>query len=139
MPYVRISLLKGKSPEYLRALSSNLHRALVETFGVPMEDRFQVFHQLAPDEFIFDRHYLCGPRSDDYVLIAITAGRQRDTQTKQAFYRRLVDLLEKEPGIRRQDVMVAINTTEADEWSFGDGVATMVNACLTGRGRGADH
>jgi len=126
MPYARISLMKGKSPEYLRTLSDNLHRALVETFGVPTEDRFQVFHQLASDELVFDRDYLCGPRSDDYVLIAITAGRQRDTQTKQAFYRRLADLLEKSPGIRRQDVMVVINTNEADEWSFGDGIATMV-------------
>lgn len=126
MPYARIRLMKGKSPEYLRALSDSLHRALVETFGVPLEDRFQVFHQMAPDELVFDRDYLCGPRSDDYVLIAITAGRQRDTQTKQAFYRRLADLLEKSPGIRRQDVMVVINTNESDEWSFGDGIATMV-------------
>ena len=126
MPYAQISLMKGQSPEYLRALSDNLHRALVETFDVPEADRFQVFHQLAPDELVFDRNYLCGPRSDDYVLIAITAGRQRDTRTKQAFYRRLADLLEESPGIRRQDVMVVINTNEADEWSFGDGIATMV-------------
>ena len=32
MPFVRISLLKGKSPEYLRALSDGIHRALVEAF-----------------------------------------------------------------------------------------------------------
>ena len=127
MPYARISLMKGKSPEYLLTLSDNLHRALVETFGVPTKDRFQIIHQLAANELVFDRDYLCGPRSDDYVLIAITAGRQRDTETKQAFYRRLADLLEMDPGIRRQDVMVVINTTEADEWSFGDGVATMLS------------
>lgn len=126
MPYTRISLMKGKSTGYIRALSNNLHRAFVETFDVPAEDRFQIFHQLTPDEFVFDRDYLCGPRSDDYVLIAITAGRPRDTQTKKVFYQRLTDLLEQEPGIRRQDVMVVISTTEADEWSFGNGVATMV-------------
>lgn len=126
MPYARISLLKGKSLEYRRALSDNLHRALVEAFDVPKADRFQVFHQLAPDEFVFDRHYLCGPRSDDYVLIAITAGRPRSTHTKKTFYQRLVELLEEAPGIRREDVMVVINTTDADEWSFGDGIASMV-------------
>lgn len=126
MPYTRISLMKGKSPEYRRSLSNNLHRALVETFGVPVEDRFQIFHQLEPDEFVFDRDYQCGPRSDDFVLIAITVGRPRDTQTKKYFYRRLVELLEQEPGIRRQNVMVVISTTEADEWSFGNGIATMI-------------
>lgn len=126
MPYARISLLKGKSLEYRRALSDNLHRALVEAFDVPKADRFQVFHQLAPDEFVFDRHYLCGRRSDDYVLIAITAGRPRSTHTKKTFYQRLVELLEEAPGIRREDVMVVINTTDADEWSFGNGIASMV-------------
>ncbi|MHB1692188.1 MAG: tautomerase family protein [Thiomonas sp.] len=126
MPYARISLLKGKSLEYRRALSDNLHRALVEAFDVPAADRFQIFHQLAPDEFVFDRHYLCGPRSDDYVLIAITAGRPRSTHTKKAFDQRLVELLEEAPGIRREDVMVVINTTDADEWSFGNGIATLV-------------
>lgn len=126
MPYARISLLKGKPPEYLRALSNGLHRALVECFGVPPDDRFQVIHQLEPEELVFDRHYLCGPRSSDFVLIAITAGRPRDTRTKQAFYGRLVELLRDAPGIRSQDVMVVISTTQADEWSFGDGLATLV-------------
>jgi len=126
MPYARISLLKGKSIEYRRALSDNLHRALVEAFDAPKADCFQVFHQLAPDEFVFDRHYLCGPRSDDYVLIAITAGRPRSTHTKKTFYQRLIELLEEAPGIRREDVMVVINTTDADEWSFGNGIASMV-------------
>lgn len=119
-------MLKGKAPDYLRALSDSLHRALVETFEVPEKDRFQIIQQLAPEELVFDRDYLCGPRSDDFVLIAITAGRQRDTATKKAFYGRLADLLEIAPGIRPQDIMVVINTTQADEWSFGNGLATMI-------------
>jgi len=126
MPYARISLMKGQQQEYLQGLSDTLHRALVETFEVPERDRFQVFHQLSPDEFVFDREYLCGPRSDNFVLIAITAGRPRDTQTKKVFFQRLSELLKITPGIRPQDVMVVINTTEADEWSFGNGIATMV-------------
>ena len=126
MPYARISLLKGKPPEYLRALSDSLHRALVDAFEVPENDRFQIFHQLAAEEFVFDRDYLGGPRSDNYVLIAITAGRPRDTRTKEAFFQRLAESLEISPGISRRDVMVVITTTQADEWSFGDGIATMV-------------
>ena len=121
MPYVRISLLKGKSPEYLKSLSNSLHRALVEAFEVPTDDRFQVIHQHERGELIFDTHYMGGPRSDDYVLICVTAGRQRSTKVKQCFYRHLVNLLRDSPGIRPEDVMVVINTTQADEWSFGSG------------------
>jgi phenylpyruvate tautomerase PptA (4-oxalocrotonate tautomerase family) len=126
MPFTRISLRRGKPQEYIRALSDRLHQALVEEFEVPAADRFQVFHQLSADDLVFDRDYLCGPRSDDFLLIAITAGRVRDTNTKKSFYRRLVELLEIDPGIRSEDVMVVINTTESDEWSFGNGLATMV-------------
>lgn len=126
MPYARISLMEGKDASYIQALSDSLHQALVEEFDVPLSDRFQIIHQLAPHELIFDRHYLAGPRSDDYILIAITAGRSRTRQKKQAFYRRLVDLLASSPGIRREDVMIVITTTQPDDWSFGDGLATMV-------------
>jgi phenylpyruvate tautomerase PptA (4-oxalocrotonate tautomerase family) len=121
MPYSRISLLKGKSPDYLRALSNSLHNALVEAFNVPEKDRFQVIHQHEPHELIFDRDYEGGPRSDDFVLIAITAGKPRSTEVKQAFYRRLAERLAEAPGIRPEDVMVVINTSLGDEWSFGSG------------------
>ena len=67
------------------------------------------------------RHYLGGPRSDDFLLIEITAGRVRDTATKQRFYRSLVQRLQREPGIDPEDVMVVITTTDAQAWSFGGG------------------
>ena len=125
MPFAQISLLKGKSPQYLRAVSDSLHRAMVESFNVPEHDRFQVFHQVEPGELVFDRNYLGGPRSDDFLLIAISAGRQRSTDTKKAFYRKLIERLGESPGIAGRDVMVVVNTTEADGWSFADGVATV--------------
>jgi hypothetical protein len=128
MPYVRISLLRGKTPAYLQALSENVHRALTETFDVPVADRFQALHQHDPGELIFDRTYLGGPRSDDYVLIAITAGKMRSTEVKKAFYRRAVELLEQSPGIRPEDVMIIITTTSSDEWSFSRGEASMIES-----------
>ena len=94
MPFTRISLFRGKSADYLMSISESLHKALVEAFDVPADDRFQVIDQHEPGELIFDRHYLGGPRSDDFVLFAVTAGRPRDTVVKQAFYRRLAALLD---------------------------------------------
>lgn len=123
MPYARISMLKGKSPAHLRAVADSLHHAMVDAFGVPPKDRFQVIHQLEPEEFIFDRDYLFGPRSDDFVMIHITAGRPRDAATREAFYQRAVAYLGEAPGLRPEDVMIVISTTRTDEWSFGCGVA----------------
>lgn len=125
MPFTRISLLKGKSPEYIRALADTIHKAMVEAFEVPIDDRFQVIHQHEPGELIVDTHYMGGPRSNDYVLICITAGRLRSTQVKQGFYKHLVKLLQRTLDMRPEDVMVVINTTQADEWSFGGGASVV--------------
>jgi phenylpyruvate tautomerase PptA (4-oxalocrotonate tautomerase family) len=130
MPFARISLLQGKPPAYIQAVSESLHQAMVEAFEVPPDDRFQVFHQHAPHELVFDRHYLGGPRSDDYLLIAITAGRLRSTEVKRAFYRRLAERLAQSPGIAGRDVMVVITTTGAEDWSFADGRMSMIDGAL---------
>lgn len=128
MPFTRISLLRGKSPGYLQALSDSLHQALVESFEVPPDDRFQAIHQHAPGELVFDRHYLGGPRTDDFVLFAITAGKPRTSEVKRRFYKRLIARLAEAPGLRPEDVMVIITTTQRDEWSFANGEAQMIEA-----------
>ncbi|MGC1333397.1 tautomerase family protein, partial [Pseudomonas sp.] len=82
---------------------------------------FQMIHQHAPGELLFDRDYLGGPRSDAFTLIAITAGKPRSDSTRRAFYQTLVKRLHSAVGLDPEDVMVVINTTLAQEWSFGGG------------------
>ncbi|OHV20117.1 tautomerase family protein [Rhizobium sp. RMa-01] len=127
MPFVRISLRKGKSPDYLAALADTIQRALVETFDVPENDRFQAIHQHDENELIFDRSYLADPRSNDFVYISITIGRPRTAEMKATLYRRLADLLSQSPGLRPEDVMVVISTSAPDDWSFGNGIAQMTD------------
>ncbi|WP_064708752.1 tautomerase family protein [Rhizobium bangladeshense] len=127
MPFVRISLRRGKSQEYLAALADNVQRALVETFDVPENDRFQAIHQHDENELIFDRSYLARPRSDDFVYISVAIGRPRTAEMKAALYRRLAELLAQSPGIRPEDVMIVISTSAPEDWSFGDGIAQMTD------------
>ena len=129
MPLVRISLLTGKPPEHLRAISDGVHRALVETYNVPPGDRFHLFHQHERHEFVYDADYLGIHRSDDVVFIHITAGHWRDTPTKQAFYKRLAALLADKPGLRPEDVQVILSPNERADWSFGNGLASYVKEC----------
>jgi phenylpyruvate tautomerase PptA (4-oxalocrotonate tautomerase family) len=125
MPFVRISLRSGKPAAYLRAVSDAVHQALVGAFGIPEADRFQAIHQHGPEELVFDRHYMSpgGPRSDDFLLVCVTGGKARDAATKAAFYLQLTDELTRSTGVRPQDVMVIVQTTAMDDWSFGGGIA----------------
>ncbi|MRR56805.1 MAG: tautomerase family protein [Deltaproteobacteria bacterium] len=126
MPLVHISLLQGKSPQYLRQVADSVHQAMVDAFDVPPDDRFQKISQYDKGTLIADPLYLGGPRSADFVLIEITAGRARSTTTKESFYRRLAQCLKDSPGLRPEDLMIVITTTQRDEWSFGNGLATLL-------------
>ncbi|PKU25210.1 tautomerase family protein [Telmatospirillum siberiense] len=133
MPFTRVSLLAGKSPDYLAAVSDSLDRALVEGFEVPEKDRFAVIHQHRPEELIFDRTYRGGPRSDDFVLFHVTTGKARSDEAKRGFYRRLVERLAQAPGIRPEDVMVVIANSTFEDWSFASGISAAVSVEENGR------
>lgn len=133
MPFTRISLLAGKSPDYLAAVADSLDRALVDCFEVPEDDRFVAIHQHLPGELIFDRNYRGGPRSDDYVFFHITTGKARSAQTKAHFYRRLVENLAASPGMRSEDVMVAIVNSSFEDWSFASGISAAAQAVTEGK------
>lgn len=126
MPLVRISLLKGKSPAHIRAISDGIHRGLRDTYGVPTDDRFHLIHQHAPDELIYDSDYLGLYRTDDVVIINIVAGNWRDTAKKKALYRAITDNLVADPGLRPEDVLIVLSPNARDEWSFGNGLASYV-------------
>jgi hypothetical protein len=76
---------------------------------------------------IFDRNYLAGPRSDDFVLFAIRAGRPRTTEMRKAFFKRAAELLGEAPGLKKEDIMITIVSSQPDEWSFGNGLAQMAD------------
>lgn len=126
MPFTRITLLKGKSPEELRAISDSLDRAMVESFDVPEKDRFQVFHQVEPGELIFDPDYRGGPRSSGFIHFHITTGKTRPLATKQNFYRNLVDKLSQTAGIRPEDVMIVVANSTFEDWSFASGICAAI-------------
>jgi phenylpyruvate tautomerase PptA (4-oxalocrotonate tautomerase family) len=124
MPLVRIALLKGKSAAHIRAIADGVHQALVDTYGVPADDRFQLIQQHEPDELIYDPNYLGIRRSNDVVFINITASEGRDLATKKAFYRAIAARLATEPGLRPEDVQVVISPNKREDWSFGLGLAS---------------
>jgi hypothetical protein len=127
MPLVEISLIKGKSRDYIRSIADSIHQALHESYNVPVNDRFQLIRQFEPEDLIYDPNYLGVHRSNDIVIVHIVAGRWRDTATKKGFYKRAVDLLSQKPGVRPEDVQIILSPNDRDDWSFGNGTASYLN------------
>ena len=124
MPLVRVSLREGKPPSYLAAIGESIHQAMIETINVPKDDRFQVFSEHPADGLVFDPSYLGIARTEGIVIIQITLNLGRTVDQKRALYRAIADRLSRNPGIRKEDVLVNLVEVSKDCWSFGNGEAS---------------
>jgi phenylpyruvate tautomerase PptA (4-oxalocrotonate tautomerase family) len=128
MPLTRVSLRKGKPAAYRRAILEGLYLAMRETYDVPEEDRFMTITEHDEDDFLFSPSYLGIARSDDLVIIQLTASNTRNVEQKQALFRRIVERLATNPGLRPEDVFINLVEVMPANWSFGNGVAQYVTA-----------
>jgi 4-oxalocrotonate tautomerase len=123
MPLVRVSLRRGKSDDYKRAIGNGVYQALQETFTVPDEDRFVVVSEHSESEFQFSKTYMDIARTDDLVILQITVSNTRTIEQKKALFARIVELLSQKPGLRKEDVFINLLEVAKENWSFGNGVA----------------
>ena len=123
MPLVRISLRRGKSDDYKKAIGDGVYKAMREVFNVPDEDRFVVVSEHSEGEFQYSKTYLDIARSDDLVIIQITANNTRTTEQKKALFARIAELLSQDPGLRKEDVFINLVDVPKENWSFGNGIA----------------
>jgi len=124
MPLVRIALPAGKPPAFRQNISRGVHRALVETFGVPEDDLFQIVTEHVVGEgLVRPSSYLGIEYTDDLVLIQLTVSDTRSLEQKQRLFARIASNLTESPGLRPQDVFINLVEVRKENWSFGNGVA----------------
>lgn len=123
MPLARISIKKGRSADYRKAIGDGIYDALRETFNVPENDRFILLHQHDDDEFDCDPGYMGIRRSENLVVIQIAVSNTRGIEQKKALYAAIVQRLAASPGIRPEDVFINLVEVQKENWSFGLGLA----------------
>jgi 4-oxalocrotonate tautomerase len=123
MPLTRISLRHGKPTAYKTAVMREIYEAMRETFDVPDEDCFMTVTEHDEGSFRFGRRYLGIERSDDLIMIQVTANNTRTTEKKKALYQRIVERLAAAPGVRPEDVLISLIEVSKENWSFGNGEA----------------
>ena len=129
MPLLRFDLVEGRSDAELKSLLDAAHEAVVEAFGVPVRDRYQVVNEHKPSRLIMEDTGLGIPRSDKVVLLQVTS-RPRGREANETFFRLLVEKLEAACGISPDDVMVSIVINSDADWSFGKGRAQFLTGEL---------
>ncbi len=123
MPLVRIDLLEGKTAEFKSQLGELVYESMLETIGIPKEDKFVVVNDLKAEELIFSTNYLGVDRTDGIVIIQITMNEGRTTEVKKALYKTVADKLNSQLDIRKEDVFINLVEVNKENWSFGNGIA----------------
>src|SRR6201992_1920146 len=128
MPLTRISLRRGKPAAYRKAICDGLYRAMREALGVPEGDRFILISEHDEVDFDYGSGWPGIARSDDLIFIQMTVNATRTLAQKKALYRRLVELLTENPGLRPEDIFINLLQVPLENWSVGLGEAQFAPA-----------
>ena len=102
MPLVNISILKGKSPEYIKSVTDGVNSAVIESFNFPSDDRYQIVHE-------HEIHCLeMQERVQDRVMMHVIIRKGHPDKAKELFYKKVTENLSNDPGIDPAHVLIAM-------------------------------
>ncbi|PZE57965.1 tautomerase family protein [Curtobacterium sp. MCPF17_001] len=122
MPLVRFDLATGRTPEAVRAIADATHQAIVDVYGIPERDRFQVITEHPATQIIAQDAGLGFERTEGVVMIQVFTQRGRSDDAKQALYAAIHDALAG-VGVASEDVFIGYVENGPQDWSFGFGRA----------------
>lgn len=125
MPLTQVSIMSGKPEAQRRAISRSICAALHQVFGVPEDDRFVTITEHHPSDFLYSPASMGVSRTDDLIIVRITANRGRTLDQKKGLYARLAALLVENAGVRPEDVLVSLVEVDRENWSLGAGLAQL--------------
>jgi len=129
MPLLKIHTIEGRTPAETTVLLDALHQAMVESFDVPADDRYQILAQYPADHFRALDTGLGFTRTKKFVLVEIVS-RPRTRAQKELFYKKACSSLLRACGIGSTDVMFTFVTNSDEDWSFGLGQAQFLTGAL---------
>ena len=122
MPLARISVPAHLAPAKIRALADAAHEGLVETCGVPPNERFQIVSAYGPEMMLIDPTFPALARTPDASIIEILFLEGRTVDQKRNLFRRIADRAVS-AGFSSDDVMIALTENAPVDWSLGRGLA----------------
>ena len=112
------------------AIADAIHNAIVEIYGIPERDRFQIVNQLDYGSIIALDAGLGFERTEGVVMIQIFTQRGRSETVKKTLFGKIAENL-GEAGVLPQDIFIGYQENGPSDWSFGFGVAQYLTGELS--------
>jgi phenylpyruvate tautomerase PptA (4-oxalocrotonate tautomerase family) len=113
MSQIKIYGLKDSLKDHQAKLSDAIHKAVVQSLGLPVDKKFHRFISLNQSEFIFP-----ADRSSSYTIIEISMFEGRSVETKKILIRLLFQYIEQDTGIAPQDIEITIFESPKHNWGI---------------------
>ena len=113
MAQIKVFGLKSSFSKNATSLSAAIHAAVVEALSYPPEKKFHRFIGMDESDFFYP-----SDRTENYTIIEISIFEGRSVDTKKTLIRLLYENIEKETGIKPQDVEITIQETSQHNWGI---------------------
>ena len=125
MPLITINITEGMTVESIDHLQKAIHACFVRAWGIPENGGFYVINEYKKSRMRINRNMWGIQRSDKPPLLLQITSSPRSKDLKIELFRVLAEELEKQ-GIRKEDLFISISPTQREDWSFGNGVAQLL-------------
>jgi phenylpyruvate tautomerase PptA (4-oxalocrotonate tautomerase family) len=125
MPFIRTTVHPHTSLQQRQGIADGIHRALVDSIGMPEDELFSLIADYEPHHFFYSRTFNGMARSDRLVVIELTMRRGRSDAMKRALYAAIAANLAASASIAPDDVFIFTHENDYSDWSVGQGRLAM--------------
>ncbi len=124
MPITKIHVLEGQYDERrLSNVSKAVQDALMSILKIPLDDFFQIIHDLPRNRFLHTPSFVGMKYSDDFILLEVAFISGRPKETRLALLKELNARIVAGAGISPDDLMIGLFEGPGENYSFGQGLA----------------
>ena len=125
MPVTTINITEGMSEEAIYQLQSTIHSCFMKAWGIPNNGGVYMINERPKSRMRISRTMWGINRSEQPPLLLQITSSPRSKALKVELFRVLAEELEKQ-GVRKEDLFISITPTQPEDWSFGNGVAQLL-------------
>ena len=127
MPLITINIAEGMTEEAIDQLQKAIHACFMKAWGIPENGGFYMINEHKKSRMRINRSMWGINRSEQSPLLLQITSSPRSKELKVELFRVLAEELEKQ-GIQKEDLFISIMPTQREDWSFGNGVAQLLQA-----------
>jgi len=129
VPLAKIHVVEGRyHQDRITKVSGAVQDALINTFGVPPDDFYQIIFELPKNRFLHTPSFVGVHYTDDLIILDITFIQGRPKETRLALLKDINTRVTAAADVSPDDILIMLYEVAGENISFGRGEAQRANA-----------